>query len=772
MVRFSERIRTVESKISFKAFIEFLEVKIQEEKSIRGQFYRFVLDKIVQVPQLVGGISAQEVQQYDEILELVSCMVLPLVENENETMLALVNGLGSEAFYATEAFARLYERTDSLELNPFIDDAEASRKMQLQVQYDFILQKFYGRNLPDKREIVKTFFDEQTRLYKYYRVNIDSRFLRINLKAGRQMTDVAAIAAGLECTESFEAVEKMLPLDDFEATGFCIVTLTDVTEQQAIDQLSKIVLNRYSEDLEREFTYISRLLQTIVGTNEYKFGIMPRLTVNNRVALLYESFPYSILMKASAVAGIHKQVFSRYIRHYLNNPIQINYTAGGNSPLSIKLQQALHKAGVQFYRLVPMFFNGNLVGILEIASAKDIRACGDAQFGHLESAMPYIAHLLKQGVDKFSNALDKIVKDRFTVIQPSVQWKFYEAAWHYLRSHEIEHQNTPIEKIVFRDVYPLYGAIDVRNSTVERNKALREDLDCHLNLLITLLQKIPIQLHQQQAAAFIAMARDWVKKMEVFVSVEDELLVNDFIYEEVEALLHLQISPDADWQMALGDYYKAVDETTGVAYLRRRQLENAMQLINNITGKYLDLFKEELQTCFPSYFEKFRTDGIEYDIYIGQSLAPAMPFTMEHLYRLRFMQLQSMAAITKLTALLMPELEYPIQTTQLIFVNTRSIDISFRHDEKRFDVEGAYNIRYQVIKKRIDKVYIKGSDERLTKSGKIAIVYFNHADAIEWAGYISRLQEAKVLHNDLEYLELQELQGVQGLKALRVGVAK
>jgi hypothetical protein len=63
--------------------------------------------------------------------------------------------------------------------------------------------------------------------------------------------------------------------------------------------------------------------------------------------------------------------------------------------------------------------------------------------------------------------------------------------------------------------------------------------------------------------------------------------------------------------------------------------------------------------------------------------------------------------------------------TQLIFINAEPIDIAFRNDEKRFDVDGAYNIRYQVIKKRIDKVRLKNSEERLTQPGKIALVYFN-----------------------------------------------
>ena len=73
-------------------------------------------------------------------------------------------------------------------------------------------------------------------------------------------------------------------------------------------------------------------------------------------------------------------------------------------------------------------------------------------------------------------------------------------------------------------------------------------------------------------------------------------------------------------------------------------------------------------------------------------------------------------------------------------------------------------------KKRIDKVRIKGTNERLTQPGKIALAYFSQKEADEYLGYIQYLQEQKILENDLEELELEELQGVSGLKALRVSV--
>jgi hypothetical protein len=38
-------------------------------------------------------------------------------------------------------------------------------------------------------------------------------------------------------------------------------------------------------------------------------------------------------------------------------------------------------------------------------------------------------------------------------------------------------------------------------------------------------------------------------------------------------------------------------------------------------------------------------------------------------------------------------------------------------------VDGAYDIRYEIVKKRIDKALIKGTNERATQPGKIVIVY-------------------------------------------------
>jgi hypothetical protein len=273
------------------------------------------------------------------------------------------------------------------------------------------------------------------------------------------------------------------------------------------------------------------------------------------------------------------------------------------------------------------------------------------------------------------------------------------------------------------------------------------------------------------AEAIMDAGRQWLAKMTAYVSVEEELQFNEFLFTRVNPLLTSFTNLPASITQKISVYFNSTKERTGVTFNKRRQLENSIRLLNKSIGKYFDVFKDDLQLYYPCYFEKFRTDGTEYDIYIGQSIAPRIPFSVRDVEKLRLWQVQSMATITKLTHSLLPQLEYPLLTTQLIFVNARTIDISFRNDERRFDVEGTYNIRYHIIKKRIDKVNIFNSTERLTQPGKIAIVYFNERDAEEYIGYIRQLQQQNILLNDLERLELEELQGVAGLKALRVGVS-
>ena len=207
-----------------------------------------------------------------------------------------------------------------------------------------------------------------------------------------------------------------------------------------------------------------------------------------------------------------------------------------------------------------------------------------------------------------------------------------------------------------------------------------------------------------------------------------------------------------------------------MVYHHRRELDESITTINKAIARFIDGEQKLAQHIYPHYFERFVTDGVDFNIYVGQSIAPAIPFTEFYLRNLKIWQMSTLARAAQLSEELLKDLSVTLQTTQLILAHEHPISISFRPAERKFDVDGAYNIRYEIIKKRIDKVHVKDSNQRLTQPGKLAIVYSQPKEAEEYLEYIELLTNEGLLTGEPEKLELEELQGVSGLKAFRVGI--
>jgi hypothetical protein len=208
----------------------------------------------------------------------------------------------------------------------------------------------------------------------------------------------------------------------------------------------------------------------------------------------------------------------------------------------------------------------------------------------------------------------------------------------------------------------------------------------------------------------------------------------------------------------------------GTVYRLRKEFEESVSLLNHRLAMYLDQEEAEAQTLFPHYFERHRTDGVDYLIYMGASLMEEGDFHELYLKNLRLWQIKVACGMAWQMEQLKSSLKVPLEVAHLILVQDTPLSIRFRFDEKRFDVDGAYDIRHEIIKSRIDKAVVKGRKERLTQPGKVAIVYSHPEEAQEMRRHIHFLQSEGYLKGGLETLDLEDLPGVQGLKSLRVGI--
>ena len=218
-------------------------------------------------------------------------------------------------------------------------------------------------------------------------------------------------------------------------------------------------------------------------------------------------------------------------------------------------------------------------------------------------------------------------------------------------------------------------------------------------------------------------------------------------------------------------YSGALDADLNIVYRRRKDFEASVAALNDAISMTLDVEEERAQALFPHFFEKFRTDGVDHSIYVGTELHEDGLFDELYLRNLRIWQLMTTCRIEWELASIKTDMPVPLEATHLILVQHQPLSIRFRIDEKRFDVDGAYDIRYEIVKKRIDKARIRGTSERVTQPGQLAIVYSTASEATEYRRYVEFLQSKGYFAAGLEELELEDLPGISGLKALRVTIA-
>jgi hypothetical protein len=327
-----------------------------------------------------------------------------------------------------------------------------------------------------------------------------------------------------------------------------------------------------------------------------------------------------------------------------------------------------------------------------------------------------------------------------------------------------------IERVNFSDVYPLYGCIDIRNSSVERMQVIQLDLIEQLQMVQEVVKKALTEIKFPLLENIAFKTDKYINSITDILLSEDELQVYDFLQTQVTEIFHHLGITQPSLKKDIDLYFSMLDPQKNLVYRHRQHFEESINMLNDALAGLIDREQAEAQKVFPHYFERYVTDGVDFNVYIGQSIVPTQKFDELYLRNMKIWQLEVLTRAAALAHELKNTLPHILNTTQLILAHSIPISISFRTSERKFDVDGAYNSRYEIIKKRIDKVRIKSTKERLTQPGKISIVYSLPKEAAEYEEYIEFLQTRQLLKPGIEKLELEELQGVIGLKALRVEI--
>ncbi|MCZ6705319.1 MAG: GAF domain-containing protein [Bacteroidetes bacterium] len=756
---------------SLEKLIQFWRDRAASNSKANAAIAKEVLAHLEDAPELTGAeVSLEDLRRHPELLELMMTAVFPPARQDNIIASAFVP-FALHSFYSTRPFdeLKILEKfLHHMNIQGAKVGVEEIMRLKAMSAYRQIASAIYDFKVEQPLDLVIDLVDEETGLNEYYKIIIDPEFVSIITPSSIPELSEKDRRRLLADPLNLELWMDILPPEYFEFHGFVVMTAVDVTQQEVLSRLKNALLLKDSlsgeENLNRLQSHIRDLLSRpnlhlgIIALDRCRCGSVGGARAMGRSLLLQSDLPQC--------ENWHESYYAEIIQS--GGQIHVEDLEKGTKDTAF--EQRLRKLGFRNIYLSALIKKDEVVGVLELASTNccDI---GPMQSLQLKEITSLLSTAVNRSLEEQEDRVQAIIKKQYTAIHPVVEWKFREAALSRLLSENSAEQGK-VEGIVFKNVHPLYGMSDIRGSSELRSTAIKDDLTEQLGLALAVIVEASVSKPRPSLDELGYRLSKHIEDLVAGTRAGDEHALILLLQTEVEPLFdRLQA-----YSPAVADkvdvYRNALDEKLGVIYKKRKAFEDSVSAVNDTISRFLDEREEEAQAMVPHYFEKFKTDGVEYNIYAGAALQESGEFDELDLKNLKLWQLTSMAGVVWEMNKLRPQLEIPLETAHLVLVQSVPLSIRFRIDEKKFDVDGAYNIRYEIVKKRIDKVRIDGTDERLTQPGMIAIVYSQEQEGEEYTRYLDYLQAAGYIEPGVEYLQLEQLQGVYGLKALRVKVAE
>ena len=750
--------------LSFEPLFSALDATMATTENEHCRQARPLIEQLKAVPALRGPISDPDaVADFEDGVRVLLSFVFPEL-TEDEIPGRAWSPFAPGPFFVTPKYRDIFD-SDDLEISS--GSGRQNRdfyRENLHAAYWLLYRTHYG-DPPVRMEFFKRIRNKSTGLDRFFLLEYNYRFVEVDAPGLRVLPEPEY--RRLLMMDRVDELVERLPLDDVTFSGFCFQTYVEVTELQNISMLKTDLVEPDALTSPESFEKILRRLRSLIQVSDLEAGMALRFSKMNEQK--YCTMHSVLKDYDGCIANIEDTIYGEVIR--TKEPLLIPDLTECDCDSAIV--QHMRAQGIRSLSLVPLIDEDNVIGLLELSTPRP-EELTTWTMKKLADLTPPLTVAVRRLQEEVVSRVERTIKTHCTAIHPSVEWRFEDAAYRYNRELD-ENGTARFEPIVFENVHPLYGAMDIRGSSESRNRAIQADLLEHLDLARHGLAEIYASHPMPIADYYDTVLERFRASVAKGLNSGDELSVIEFLHTRVEPFFNyvrdsVPLPKNADDRDPVEVYFDHMDPGMGILYKQRKQYEDAVALINDTLVEFVDREQEKAQAIFPHYFEKFKTDGVEHSIYVGQSMTHDQTFDEVQLKNLRLWQLQLMCGSARIAENLVDTMNVKLRTTPLVLAQSSPLTIQFSPEEKQFAVEGSYNIRYEIIKKRIDKATIVGTSERLTQPGKLALIYTQDKEGDEYRRYFEYLAEKGFLRGEVENLELSDLQGVHGLRALRAEI--
>jgi len=753
--------------ISFKKYLDVLEhIRYNDRLEYRVNYAESLIERTKKFPELRDGfLNETLLEKHEDLIRQILADLFPTGLTHNEIKAASVP-LSKTTFNYTERFKSILKdagKDFEIELRNIGDDEF----------YVFccclILQSYFKRDI---KSTMPLYYDIPNRLgiMKHYKITVNSDFIEVYPTEEAKIPSDDVLDMLLENLDDFKLWKKYFPSKSWILKGFTIVSLVDCTSEVALSDLKSSMIEIDPEDLSPDENLVE-IFKSYFDVPELNFGLMLFDKKDQKLGRLpiYENvFTHHVLdfWINAFDEETRKNTFTNL--NHNSKPIVIsNVNKLDENVKSLPSFSILRDNNINSFMVIPIMKDNELLAIMEFTSPQ-----ANSFNGLKLKKMEFFTDMILFSLNRFSfeknYQIEAIIQREYTSIHDSVVWKFRNEAEKYFNASLGKKMYT-LKQISFKNLTPLFGFSDIRSSSDKRFNLMLEDINQQLDSLHEIFTMI-----NSDSEKYLLALDIFENELNNEIKADTEQRLQRLLREEIHPYLQgkLEMKADKEIKNKIKDYFLQVFTQTDLFYANRKSLDDSITLVNRKLADMLDEGQVKAQELFPHYYERFKSDGVEHNLYIGHNIAPDLPYSSKVVHKLRYWQLKTMCNMEREFQNFKRDLPIQLDIASLIFVYNEKIDIRFRMDEKRFDVDGAYNSYYEIVKKRLDKAHVKDSSERITCPGKITIVYFGMENQKEYLEYINKLQKKGILQNDVEFLKVEDLQGITGLLALRISLTQ
>ncbi|NNJ81007.1 MAG: GAF domain-containing protein, partial [Flavobacteriaceae bacterium] len=461
-------------EVSFKKLFDSYRASLKGMSGLQRKRAKEILQIADEYPVLSEGFDSEDaLTKYQEQVEFVLEDFFADILASNEIKIATIP-YQLEIFRSSERFKDIVSHAGQdfeAQLTNF--DEDESYIMGCAI----ILNAYYGYRVDFRRPFYYDIPDANG-VMRHYKVLYNGDF--IDIEKTDKAIDITPedVAELIDNFENIELWKSKFPPNSWIFKGFVIANMYDATMDVSLSSFKENLISKDSkqEDYVAAFRNIIRSIFGLpsleVGYAMYDEdeGVFQRPPINGNVKSYMLDGKQSEKCTATLCPNSYEKLFSKNEFYSISDVAKFHKLYPDNV-----VYKTLHKQKIGSAIIAPLVSQGTLLGVMELVSP-NAQELNSINANKLLDIMPYLVDSVRQSKEREQNEIELLIQAECTSIHPSVHWKFKKEAERVIRSKFYEENPSSFHEVVFEDVYPLFGQIDIKGSSTARNDATQQDL--------------------------------------------------------------------------------------------------------------------------------------------------------------------------------------------------------------------------------------------------------------------------------------------------------